>query len=91
MKKLMSLLPLLLCLAIPAYAQEWSLSDYLKNLPERFKTFHGDWSPPSKETIVIDEKNGYAGYLKAPGGSEMSFEMALFKSKNAPPLLVVTN
>lgn len=87
----MGLLPLLLCLAIPASAQEWNISDYLKNLPERFQTFHGDWSPPSKETTVVDEKNGYAGYLKVSGGSEMSFEMALFKSKNAPPLLVVTN
>jgi hypothetical protein len=91
MKKLMGFLPLLLCLAIPAYGQDWSISDYLKNLPEKYKTFHGDFSPPSKETTVIDEKNGYAGYLKAPGGSEMSFEMALFKSENAPPLVIVTN
>jgi hypothetical protein len=91
MKKLMSFLTLLLCLAVPAYGQDWGISDYLKNLPEKYKTFHGDFSPPSKETTVIDEKNGYAGYLKAPGGSEMSFEMALFKSRNAPPLVVVTN
>jgi hypothetical protein len=91
MKKLMGVLPLLLCLAIPAYGQDWSISDYLKNLPEKFKTFHGDFSPPSKETTVIDEKNGYAGYLKVPGGSEMAFEIALFKSKNAPPLVVVSN
>jgi len=91
MKKLIGFLPILLCLAIPAYGQEWGISDYLKNLPERYKTFAGDFSPPSKETTVIDEKNGYGGYLKVPGGSEMSFEMALFKSKNAPPLVVVTN
>jgi hypothetical protein len=91
MKKLIGFLPLLLCLAIPAHGQDWSISDYLKNLPEKYKTFHGDFSAPSKVTTVIDEKNGYAGYLKAPGGSEMSFEMALFKSKNAPPLVVVTN
>lgn len=91
MKKLMGLLPLLLYFAVPAYGQEWGINDYLKNLPEKYKTFRGDFSAPSKETIVIDEKNGYLGYLKAPGGSEMSFEMALFKSKNAPPLVVVTN
>jgi hypothetical protein len=91
MKKLLVSLPILLCFAIPAYAQDWSIADYLKNLPEKYKTFHGDFSQPSKETTVIDEKNGYAGYLKMPGGTEMSFEMALFKSENAPPLLVVSN
>jgi hypothetical protein len=82
---------ILLCLAIPAYAQDWGVSDYLKNLPEKFITFEGDFSPPSRETTVVDEKNGYAGYLKAPGGTDMSFEMALFRSKNAPPLVVVSN
>ena len=91
MGMLIGTLSILLCVAIPAYAQDWGISDYLKNLPEKFKTFAGDFSPPSKETTVIDEKNGYAGYLKAPGGTEMSFEMALFRSKNAPPLVVVSN
>lgn len=91
MRTLIGTLSILLCLATPARAQDWGISDYLKNLPEKFKTFEGDFSPPSKETTVIDEKNGYAGYLKAPGGTEMSFEMALFRSKNAPPLLVVSN
>ena len=88
---LIGTLSILLCLALPAYAQDWGISDYLKNLPEKFKTFEGDFSTPSKETSVIDEQNGYAGYLKAPGGTEMSFEMALFRSKNAPPLVVVSN
>jgi hypothetical protein len=91
MGTLIGTLSILLCLAIPAHAQDWGISDYLKNLPERFKTFEGDFSPPSKETTVIDEKNGYAGYLKVPGGTDMSFEMALFRSKNAPPLVVVSN
>jgi hypothetical protein len=90
-RTLIGTLSILLCLATPAYAQDWGISDYLKNLPEKFKTFEGDFSPPSKETTVIDEKNGYAGYLKAPGGTDMSFEMALFRSKNAPPLVVVSN
>ena len=92
MGRLIGTLSILLCLAaVPASAQEWGISDYLKNLPEKFKTFHGDFSPPSRETTVIDERNGYAGYLKAPGGTEMSFEMALFRSKNGPPLVVVSN
>jgi len=91
MKRLICFLSILLCLSTPAYAQDWSISDYLKNLPERFKTFDGDFVPPSKETIIIDEKNGYAGYLKVPGGTERYFEIALFKSRNSPPLLVVSN
>ncbi len=91
MKNLLGSLSILLCLAISTYAQGWSISDYLKKLPERFKTFEGDFYPPSEETTIIDEKNGYAGYLKVPGGTEMSFEVALFKSRNAPPLVVVSN
>lgn len=91
MKSLIVTLSILLCVALPAYAQDWSISDYLKNLPERFKTFQGDFVSPSKETIIIDEKNGYAGYLKVPGGTESFFEMALFKSRNAPPVIVVSN
>ena len=91
MRILIGTLSILLCLAVPTCARDWGVSDYLKNLPEKFITFEGDFTPPSKETTVIDEKNGYAGYLKVPGGTGMSFEMALFRSKNAPPLLVVSN
>ena len=91
MKSLFGSLSILLCLAMPGYAQEWSISDYLKHLPEKYKTLTGDFHPPSEQTTVIDEKNGYAGYLKVPGRAEMSFEMVLFKSSNAPPLVVVTN
>ena len=91
MRILIGTLSILLCLAIPTYAQDWRISDYLKNLPEKFITFEGDFTPPSKETTVIDEKNGYAGYLKVPGGTDMSFEMALFRSQSAPPLVVVSN
>ena len=91
MKRLIGTLSILLCIAIPTCAQDWSISDYLRNLPGKYKTFKGDFSPPSRETTVIDEENGYAGYLKVPGRTDMSFEMALFKSKNAPPLIVVSN
>lgn len=91
MKSLIGSLSILLCVTIPGYAQDWSISDYLKNLPEKFKTFEGDFHPPSEETTIIDEKNGFAGYLKVPGGTERSFEMALFKGRNAPPVIVVSN
>lgn len=78
-------------------AKEWSIADYLKNLPEIYRTFHGDFSPPSKETTVIDEPHGYAAYLNSPPHSNPDnppfpiFEMALFKSQIKPPLLVVSN
>jgi hypothetical protein len=91
MKSLICFLSILLCVSVPAYAQDWGISDYLKNLPERFKTFEGDFVSPSKETIIIDEKNGYAGYLKVPGMPERYFEIAIFKSRNAPPVIVVSN
>ncbi|MCY7344663.1 MAG: hypothetical protein LH614_00430, partial [Pyrinomonadaceae bacterium] len=41
-------------------AEDWSIADYVENLPEKYKTFSGDFIPPSKETTVIDEPNGYA-------------------------------
>lgn len=75
-----------------AHAQgEWKISDYLKQLPERFKTFSGDFAPPSEETTVIDDRNGYAAYMDSPRRSYAVFEIALFKSPTAPPLLVVSN
>ena len=76
-------------------ADEWSIADYFKNLPEKYKTFSGDFSPPSKETSVIDEQNGYAAYMNFPPGGNFEpfpiFEMAIFKSKTKPPLVVVSN
>ena len=78
-------------------AEDWSIADYIENLPEKYKTFEGDFSSPSKETTVIDESNGYAAYLNnlpAPDSNYQPypmFEMALFKSKTKPPLLVVSN
>ena len=78
-------------------AEDWSIADYVENLAEKYKTFEGDFSLPSKETTVIDESNGYAAYLSHPPNSDSNhqpypiFEMALFKSKTKPPLLVVSN
>jgi hypothetical protein len=91
MKSLIRSLCILLLIAVPASAQDWSISDYLKNLPEKFKTFEGDYHPPSAQTTIIDEKNGYAGYLKMPGETYTFFEMAIFKTGNAPPVLIVSN
>ncbi|MCY7346667.1 MAG: hypothetical protein LH614_10670 [Pyrinomonadaceae bacterium] len=78
-------------------AEDWSIADYVENLPEKYKTFEGDFSLPSKETTVIDESNGYAAYLNNLPDPDSNyqpypmFEMALFKSKTKPPLLVVSN
>ncbi|HZG51014.1 MAG TPA: hypothetical protein VEZ40_02660 [Pyrinomonadaceae bacterium] len=91
MKRLLGSPSILLWIAIPASAQDWSVSDYLKNLPEKFKTFAGDYNQPSVQTTIIDEKNGYAAYLKVPGRTDAFFEMAIFKTRNAPPVVVVSN
>lgn len=76
-------------------AKEWSIADYFKKLPKKYITASGDFSPPSTETAVIDEKNGYAAYLSSPPKPDFEprpvFEMALFKSPTKPPLLVVSN
>ena len=78
-------------------ASDWSIADYFKNLPEKYKTFHGDFHLVSEETTIIDEQNGYAAYLSNPLEPEANnppfpiFETALFKSQTKPPLLVVAN
>ena len=78
--------------------KDWSIADYFKNLPEKYITASGDFLKPSKETVVVDEKNGYAAtYLNSPPQMESGralypiFEMALFKSQTKPALLVVAN
>jgi hypothetical protein len=101
-KKIVSSLLFIFAAAFSAQSQTgdgngWSVADYLKNLPEIYKTFHGDFSSPSKERTVIDEQRGYAAYLNSPPHSNPDnppfpiFEMALFKSQIKPPLLVVSN
>ena len=79
-------------------AKDWSIADYFKNLPEKYRTFSGDFSPLSKDSTYIDEENGYAAYFEPeqPGTSSFAqkspiFEMALFKSETKPPLVVVSN
>jgi hypothetical protein len=79
-------------------AKVWTIADYLKNLPEKYKTFSGDFLPPSKDSTIIDEQKGYAAYFDSPQPGTRSFaqrspifEMALFKSEIKPPLVVVAN
>lgn len=78
-------------------AKDWSIADYFKNLPKKYKTFRGDFDPPTKETTIIDEPNGYAAYLNSPPHSNPDnppfpiFEMALFNSETKSPLVVVAN
>lgn len=77
-------------------ADDWSIADYVKNLPEKYITTHGDFVPATAENIVVDEKNGYADYMISPPSvTEIppyaAFQMGLFKSKTKPPLLVVSN
>ena len=95
-------LVLIFVTAFSAHAQktaleDWSIADYFKKLPKKYKTFRGDFDPPTKETTIIDEPNGYAAYLSHPIIPDSInppfpiFEMALFKSQTEPPLLVVAN
>lgn len=77
---------------------DWTIGDYLKNLPEKYKTFSGDFLPPTKDSTNIDEENGYAAFFESqqPGTSSFAqgspiFEMALFKSQTKQPLLIVSN
>lgn len=79
-------------------ANDWSIADYIKNLPEKYITATGDFPKPTVEKITVDEKNGYAAaftdypvtleqFVAAP----TVFRAAIFKSQTAPPLLVVSN
>ena len=76
---------------------EWSIADYFKNLPEKYITASGDYSNGriAAKNLLIDEKNGYAVQMDSPPGISDNpypiFEMALFKSQNNSPLLVVAN
>ena len=76
-------------------AKDRSIADCFKNLPEKYITTAGDFAKPSAETLVVDEKNGYAAQMDSPPGGNFEpfpvFEMALFKSQTKPPLFVVSN
>lgn len=67
----------------------WKISDYLENLPEKYKTFYGDidTSPESFKKIV-DDKNGYVAFVQSEA---VWFEMALFKPQKGIPTLVISN
>lgn len=80
-------------------ADEWSIGDYLENLPEKYKTYSGDFpKPPPKNSIILDEENGYAAILRTPpegmqtfDNDHTVFEMAIFKRVKGEPLIVVSN
>ncbi len=79
-------------------AGEWTIADYVKNLPEKYITATGDFPKPTAENITVDEKNGYAAaftdYPVTPEQFEAAFpvfQAAIFKSQTKPPLLVVSN
>jgi len=82
------------------FAQEkaWTVDDYLRALPEKFKTYSGDFErEPSRDRTIKDLKNGYIAYLDkvpAAGGSSPAFpvfEIAVFKQASGEPLVVVSN
>ena len=81
--------------AQPQVADDWGIAKYFENLPAKYTTASGDFSKPTVETTVVDEKNGYAAaYLNSSrelNDSFPIFEMALFKSQSRPSLLVVSN
>ncbi len=79
-------------------AEDWSIADYVKNLPKKYITATGDFPKPSAENITVDADNGYAAaftdFPVKPESLDIAtpiFQMAVFKSQTNPPLLVVTN
>lgn len=94
--KIYGVLLLTLLFVSPVFSQktaEWTIGDYLKNLPEEYKTFSGDFqTEPTAETTVLDVKNGYAAYLSSSEKDAYPiFEMAIFKQANGDSLIVVSN
>ena len=70
---------------------QWKISDYLDNLPAKYKLL-GNFAGPTENTTIIDNKNGYAAYLHGEDDpSYAALEMALFKPNKGIPTLVVTN
>lgn len=102
-RKIILSLFLVFITAISAQAQktaatDWSIGDYVKNLPKKYITATGDFPKPTAENITVDENNGYAAaFTDFPieaGSLDAAtpvFQTALFKSRAKPPLLVVSN
>ncbi len=74
------------------------MDDYLRALPEKYRTYSGDFAKePTAERTIKDLKNGYIAFLdKAPAKGEAFppypiFEIAIFKSASGEALLVVSN
>jgi hypothetical protein len=91
------LISLLSATSVFAQKEQWTIRDYLKNLPEQYKTYSGDYPKlPPADAIVLDEENGYAAILNVQAGVSSTnpypiFEMALFKRSNGEQIIVVSN
>lgn len=93
--RFLSIFLLLLVFATNALPQKplskWKVSDYLENLPEEYKLF-GNQGPPTKNTTIIDDKNGYAAFMSSEDEYAIPMlEMALFKPNKGESTIVVTN
>jgi len=79
-------------------ANEWTMEDYVNNLPEKYITTHGvNFATPTAKTMFVDVGNDYASHIICPPTENWDYEpyavfqMGLFKSQAKPPLLVVSN
>ncbi len=104
--KLISLFLVAITLFSTAFSQEsaktWKISDYLENLPAKYKNL-GNFAGPIDKLSLIDNRNGYAAYYpnqeereKAEDPNMTGLEttvlaMALFKADKGSPTLIVTN
>ncbi len=85
-------------LSSTAFSQQtrWQISDYLKNLPKKYKTFGGDnVALEEQRKTIIDNKNGYAAYQNPKLDDDTEpltfFEIAKFNSQRRYPTIVATN
>ena len=76
-----------------AAANEQTVEDYLTHLPEKYRTFSGDFValPPTASSTIKDSKNGYVAYLSDWDDPYPIFEMALFKPARGEAIVVVSN
>ena len=93
--KLLNLFIITIVLTTISFAQKpvskWKISDYLNNLPSKYKKL-GNYAGATKETTIIDNKNGYASYQVDPDDEySKNLEMALFKANKGLPTIVITN
>ncbi len=78
--------------------KDWTVEDYLRDLPEKYRTHSGDFqNEPTAETTIKDIRNGYLAYLSQAPHPDANFapypifQMAIYKQSNGEPLVVVSN